>query len=388
MPPKYLEANVVPKLLIWARESVGMDIETVARKLKESVKKLSEWESGVKKPTLIQAEKLAKIYRRPLAVFFLPTPPKEPPLPTDFRTLPLDQRKPFSVKTRLAMRRAHRLQSLAIELAETLNRDVVSKIGKIDLSEDPEIVATGVRKQLGIEIQIQFDWKNEKEAFEKWIKIVEEKCSILVFQMSLPLEETRGFSLTEAKIPAIVLNLKDSTNGRIFSLFHEYAHLLIHDGGICDMGDQNHLSGKAKVIEKFCNHFSGAFLVPKDSLLNHQLIKLTKPPYQWSDEILKELAKDFKVSQEVILRRLVILNKTSVDFYKRKREEWQGKEWQKGWGRKNPPKKCIVENGIPFVSLVLDANRQGKITYSDISDYLAIRIRYLPKIEQLIGSKA
>lgn len=388
MPPKYLEAIVVPKVLIWARESVGMDIETVARKLKESVEKLSEWESGVKKPTLIQAEKLAKIYKRPLAVFFLPTPPKEPPLPMDFRTLPLDQRKPFSVKTRLAIRRAHRLQSLAIELAETLNRDVVSKIGKIDLSEDPEIVATGVRKQLGIEIQIQFDWKDEKEAFEKWIKIVEEKCSILVFQMSMPLEETRGFSLTEAKIPAIVLNLKDSTNGRIFSLFHEYAHLLIHDGGICDMGDQNHLSGKAKVIEKFCNHFAGAFLVPKDSLLNHQLIKLTKPPYQWSDEILKELAKDFKVSQEVILRRLVILNKTSVDFYKRKREEWQGKEWQKGWGRKNPPKKCIVENGIPFVSLVLDANRQGKITYSDISDYLAIRIRYLPKIEQLIGSKA
>lgn len=387
MPSKSLEVSIEPKLLTWARESVGLSIQEVVKRLKVSEDTLRKLEFGQKPPTLIQIEKLAKIYKRPLAVFFLPTPPKEPPLPKDFRTLPTDKIKPFSLKTRLAIRRARRLQSLAIELAKSLNREIIPQIKKVGFSEDPEIVAIRVRKQLGIEIQTQLGWRDEKEALEEWIKIVEEKCGILVFQMSMPIEETRGFSLTEVEIPAIMLNLKDSTNGRIFSLFHEYAHLLIHDGGICDMGDQNHLSGEAKLVEKFCNHFAGAFLVPKDSLLNHDLIRLIKPPYQWSDKILKELAKNFKVSQEVVLRRLVMLDKASLDFYKRKREEWQGKEWQKGWGRKNPPKKCIVENGIPFVSLVLDANRQGKITYSDIADYLAIRLRYLPEIEQLIGGK-
>jgi hypothetical protein len=45
-------------------------------------------------------------------------------------------------------------------------------------------------------------------------------------------------------------------------------------------------------------------------------------PSEWSDIVLGRVARDFKVSQEVILRRLVILNLATGSFYKRKREEW------------------------------------------------------------------
>lgn len=389
MPRKSLETIVEPKVLVWARESVGLGIQEVAKRLPTSEDTVRKWESGQKRPTLVQLEKLARtIYKRPLAAFFLSEPPKEPPLPKDFRTLPSDKRKPFSPKTRLAIRRARRLQSLASELAKSLNRKIITEINRANLSDDPEVVAGRIRMQLGVEIQMQFSWKNEGEALNEWKKVIE-KHGVFVFQLSMALEETRGFSLTEGEFPTIVLNLRDAINGRIFSLFHEYGHLLLNDSGICDMGDQEYLSGEEKSIERFCNHFAGALLVPKDALINHELIKEVKFSLEQSDEVLKKLAGDFKVSQEVILRRLVILGFATGDFYKRKREEWgvKGEQRQKGWGPLNPPKKCIQENGVPFVSLVLETRSEQKITYKDVADYLAIRLKYLPKVEQLIGGK-
>ena len=53
------------------------------------------------------------------------------------------------------------------------------------------------------------------------------------------------------------------------------------------------------------------------------------------------------------------------------------------WGPA-PPRKCIQENGVPFVSLVLESYKKDKITYSDVADYLGIRLKHLPKVEQLV----
>lgn len=385
MPYKSQEISVAPTLLIWARKSMGLSIREVAKKLKTSEDVLSKWEAGEKKLTLNQVEKLAKIYKRPLAVFFLSDPPQDLPLPEDYRTMPMDKKKPFSSKTLLAIRRARRLQSLATELAKSLNREIITEIGSASLSDDPESLAIKIRSQLGIGIQMQFDWKDENEALSEWKKAVE-KRGVFVFQIGMPLEEgIRGFSLLENRPPAIVLNLRDTVKGRIFSLFHEYGHLLLNNGGICDMEE---IYGENKSIEKFCNHLAGAILVPKDALINHGLIKSKKYPSSWSDEILKDLAKSFKVSQEVILRRLVILDLADRNFYKKKRDEWKKIEYRRGGkGLRNPPKECIQRNGIPFVSLVLESNREDKITYKDVADYLSLRLKHLPKVEQLIGGK-
>ena len=386
MPHKSLSISVEPKVLIWARKSIGSNTGEVAKRLKVSENTIAGWESGQKKPTLLQLEKLAKtIYKRPLAAFFLPSPPTEPAPPTDFRTLPADRELTFSSKTRLAIRRAQRLQSLATELRGTITKEAF-KIGSISLSDDPEEVAIKIRNDLKVDAQTQFHWKDENIALNEWKKVLENR-GILVFQLGMPIEEARGFSLTDNKIPTVVLNLRDSINGRMFSLFHEYAHLLLDKSGICDMEEQDYLQQEDKTIERFCNHFAGAILVPKDILLAHDLVKLRK----WSDELLEKIARSFKVSQEVILRRLVIFGLASRDLYKRKHEEWliQAKEKQK---EKRPfkisqPTKCIKQNGAPFVSLVLDANKKGEITYSDVADYLGVRIKHIPKIEQLIGEK-
>lgn len=469
MPRKSFEVFVEPEVLVWARESIGRNIEEVAKQLNVSNDLVKRLENGEKKPTLNQLKKLAQYYKRPLGVFFLPEPPEEFSLPKDFRTLPEETRIPLSSNIRLAIRRARRLQSLAIELKSALQQEIVLKIGSVSLTDDPEVVADQTRHYLGVDIQTQFHWVNENAALREWIKALE-KLGLLVLQISFPIEHARAFSLTDGEIPVIILNTQDhSIKARIFSLFHEFGHILLNKGGICDPNrstwdapDQQTSSEGIRLVEKFCNHFSGALLVPKWALLNHRIIKSKPFSLEWSDNTLGKIARDFKVSREVILRRLVILGLASQAFYQKKRAEWEAeakvaKEEEKqkylfslerkyrqdlidefvsdelieAFENKNlslsrdalitqiddmywdledekntykiedtgtlldiyklkkgggppPPRKCIQENGVPFVSLVLESYAKDKITYSDVADYLGIRLKHLPKVEKLV----
>jgi Zn-dependent peptidase ImmA (M78 family)/DNA-binding XRE family transcriptional regulator len=398
MPRKSFEVIIEPKILVWARESIGRNIEEVANRLHVSENLVKRWESGEKNPTLTQVKTLAIYYKRPLAAFFLPEPPEELSLPKDFRTLSGENPLPLSPKTRLAMRRARRLQSLAMELEGELHKDIVIHIGHVSLSDDPEVLATKVRKHLGVSIESQFGWRKDNDAFNQWKKSIE-NLGVFVFQIPMPLEEVRAFSMTDGEIPVIILNTKDSIRARIFSLLHEFGHLLLNKGGICDpnrgriweINSQNIPSEEIKYVEIFCNHFAGAILVPKDGLLTHKSVIDVRSPHEWPDRVLGRLAKEFNVSHEVILRRLLIFGRTSRSFYQRKHEEWevkaierkQRKERKKG-GRRDRPKECIQQNGAPFISLVLESYRNDRITCTDVADYLDIRLKYLPKVEKIL----
>jgi transcriptional regulator with XRE-family HTH domain len=136
MSPTSFEVDVEPRILVWTRESMGMNTAEVAKRFNLSENTIRKWESGQKKPTIAQIKKLARIYKRPLAAFFLPEPPEEPPFPGDFRTLPQERRNPFSSKTRLAIRQARRLQSLAIELAIDTEGEIHHNIESARLSKN------------------------------------------------------------------------------------------------------------------------------------------------------------------------------------------------------------------------------------------------------------
>ena len=107
----------------------------------------------------------------------MPSPPTEPALPTDFRTLPADRELPSLQKTRLAIRRAQRLQSLATELRGTITKEAF-KIGSISLSDDPEEVAIKIRNDLKVDAQTQFHWKDENIALNEWKKVLENQWNI------------------------------------------------------------------------------------------------------------------------------------------------------------------------------------------------------------------
>ncbi|MHB8118077.1 MAG: helix-turn-helix domain-containing protein [Methanothrix sp.] len=388
----------------WARESGGRTIGDVATRLAVDEEHVIGWESGKKSPTITQLRTLAKYYQRPSDAFLLSEPPIEPPLPHDFRNLPNGRRQPFHAETMFALRKARRLQSIAWDLKGKFHGDLFNKIGNVKKSDDPESIAGKVRNFLGIELQTQSKWKDDADALKQWIKLIE-STDIIVIQIPMPIEDARAFSLVGDGHPIIVLNILDSKNARVFSLFHELGHIILNEGGICDPSGNSEKLSKNRSIEEFCNRFAGAFLVPKDDLLSNHLVLGRNPDDEWAEKSIQSLSRNFKVSKEVILRRLLIFKYTSSEFYNGKRWEWIARDEQmqrekekkreeqkslegqeKRGGGRNVARECIQRNSEPIVSLILESYYDNKLNKCDIANYLEVNLKHLPKIEKTLWS--
>lgn len=69
-----MPALVEPSVLRWARESIDLTPVAAARKIGVPDDRVQAWESGAEVPTVAQLRKAAEVYKRSLAVFFLPAP--------------------------------------------------------------------------------------------------------------------------------------------------------------------------------------------------------------------------------------------------------------------------------------------------------------------------
>jgi Zn-dependent peptidase ImmA (M78 family) len=382
MSSKSFNVSVEPTVLVWARESIGMSIDEVAKRIEEvTINAIKEWEKkdGTVKPTFAQIEKLSTIYKRPLSAFLLPAPPKEPPFPKDFRKRPSTEKQSLNPKTYLAIRKARRFQYSAIELIKELGKESKELSIKANPSDNPETLAEEVRKQFGVKEFPRFTSFTKEAALEEWVKILENN-GILVFQISITKnKEIGGFSLIDEYVPVIVLRRSDEPSAKIFTLFHELAHLLLREGGICDLEESD------VTHEKFCNRFAGAFLVPKDKLLNHPVVKANTEKKEWPESFLKDIAGDFKVSQEVILRRLWILGLTTKEYYLKKHKEWKSRYKEPfGRGKKDEIKICLQERGKKYTSMVFDAYERKKINEIRVADYLGVTSDKIPKVKEAI----
>lgn len=384
-----IEAIIKPSLLRWARESIGMYIEEAASKIRVSEEKLRTWEIGDARPTINQLRTAANVYKRPLAVFFLEKAPEEKRKPRDFRRLPKEEVGRTSPALSLAVRNAQRKRDLAIELSELVDTKIKTGIPHFRISGDPERIAMAARERLGVSLRQQFRWRSNYEALGSWIESIE-KRGVLVFQVSgVQVSEARAFSIAAKELPVIAVNGKDFPRPRIFSIFHEYSHLVLNKGGMCDFCEEESSDIRSRV-ERFCNHFAGAFLVPKDALLEEDVVKKRKRG-KWEDYELDELARKYSVSNEVVLRRLLILGRTSREFYKKKRTEFierAKKMAERTEGFMLPHTRAVRDNGNVFTNLVLRAYREEAITGSNVADYLGVRLKHLKRIEYEMAGRA
>jgi len=379
---KSFEVNVNPEILRWARERAGFSEEETAKKLKISIENYRKIETGKKKPTFTQIERLARIFKRPTAVFFLPEPPDEPPFSASFRIMPKSEQN-LSRELRLAIRKARYYQSIANELMEDLGINPKANVKFATINDDPLLLAREERRKLGISIEEQFEFRNAYSAFNRWRNAVEAQ-NILVFQFKFPIESARGFSLMDKEPPVIVLNSSDNILARIFTLFHEYAHILLR---LPEIYTGEETIDYDKEIESWCNKFASEFLVPENFLKNEksyrELINKTKS----LEEVLKILSQRFKVSKHAILTKLKVINVISNEEYEEislKLKSQFIKEEKRGFSLP-AHKRCIQEKGEKFVSIVLNAKEKEIITSADMIEYLSLK---LDNLKRLIENKS
>ncbi len=301
---------IKPELLRWARERAARPLETLVKKFP----KLPQWESGNMQPTLKQLEKLAKTLHVPLGFLFLDEPPDEPlPIP-DFRTMPQTEfvrPSPELLDTiYICQQRQEWYRNYLISTGE----EPLTFISSANLDDDPTDVAAAIRDRIRIDIEERRNFPTWMQAFSRMIDRVED-ADILVMingvvgnntHRKLNPEEFRGFALIDEYAPLIFINGADTLSAKMFTLAHELAHIWLGESGI---SNAQLIQLSEDRIERWCNQVAAELLVPA------QLLERDYRPDNELTVELNRLARIFKVSTLVVLRRLYDLGHLGWDSY-------------------------------------------------------------------------
>ncbi len=389
---KSREALINHEVLKWARERMELSIAQVSKKAKFHEHKILEWEKGVSKPSLTQLRKIGTLYKRPIAIFFLPKPPKDFDALHDFRIPFGSNNVEKSPNLIYAIRTAYTKREIALDVAKSLNENILSFDFTASLATGPEAVSKYMRSIFSDQLAQPLRFNRSREAFNFWKKAIE-NLGVLVFQSNshYPIASTEmsGFSISQKEFPVIVLNSKDYPKRKIFTLFHEFTHLLLKVSGICNNLDETDgIPTRDRETEFFCNKAAAYFLIPSEDLLKHELVIRKNATSTWSDEEIVSLADLFYVSREVMLRRLLSINKISKPFYAEKLAEYQAfykalkRKEQKGF---TPPYRLLLSsNGELYSRLIINAFHNDIINLSEASEYIGGKVKHLFRIEHIL----
>lgn len=386
---KGLTAIIRPEMLIWARQYAYLPLEEAARRIGIPSDKLLSWESGSTSPTVNQLHDIARVYHQPFAVFYLASPPKPIGLPVkDYRRLPGDGLPNITPELANEIRIAINRREISLDLSNEIGEPIPGFSLSLSISDKVDYSGEIIRQQLGITFDKQKSWRDSRIAFNNWREALE-NFGVLVFQSSqLVPAVARGFSIGEFPFPVIVVNRKETHTGRIFTLLHEFAHILLRTSGVCEVDPDISLPPEEQLIEVFCNQIAAEALMPRSEFLNEYKTILQRGAQAGlSDSKIESIAIQFGVSREAAVRRMLILGLITEKFYQDKRDQYL-KQYQKA-GKSSgfvPPATDVISlAGKPYARLVLNAFDTNKITSSDVSNFLGVRLKHLREIGEIVG---
>lgn len=290
---------VQPALFIWARQRARLDEAVLAARFPH----LAEWEAGEVQPTLRQLEQYAQATHAPLGYFFLPAPPVEAvPIP-DFRTTGRGMPR-LSADLLDVIYTCQTRQTWYRDEALVNGESPLAFVGSVTLATPPADAAALIRQQLGFSVQARRDCPTWAEALRLFIGQAEQVGVMVMVSgvvmnnnnRQLDPQEFRGFALADAIAPLVFINGADSKAAQMFTLAHELAHLWLGQTALSDAALDETSSHAA---ETWCNRVAAELLVPQAEL--RAALQRDEP----LDLALQRLARHFKVSTLVVLRRML-----------------------------------------------------------------------------------
>ena len=292
---------VSPELLRWARERSGLARDDLTTKFR----KLSEWEDGETRPTLKQVEAFARAVHVPVGYLFLAEPPEESvPIP-DFRTIadrPVTRPSPNLLDTIYICQER---QSWYRDFARVAQQTELGYVGTATVDTPPESVAARIRETLGFDLAARRVCPTWSEALRLFIRQADD-AGVLVMVSGVVMSNThrrldpaefRGFALSDPLAPLVFVNGADTKAAQMFTLAHELAHLWLGDSALSNIEAAPTPGFRRE--EVWCNSVAAELLVPI-AALRAELRRDESLPH-----VLPRLARGFKVSNLVILRRLL-----------------------------------------------------------------------------------
>lgn len=302
MKVKNININILKEIL--------QKVPEYEMQVKEKFSKYDKWMEGADYPTYNQLIELSKILHIPFGYFFLEKlPERKYPIP-HYRTV---QKGDFNPSSELleTILFAQKIQEWAKDILLQWGLEKLSFCGKYKNNYNTEAVIEELKKIF----EIENNWASRKytwtEALNYLIEKAEEKGIFVIrngvvgnnTHRKLNVDEFRGFVLYDEIAPVLFINNNDAISVKIFTLIHEVVHILI---GQSTSFDLRNLQSANNEIEQFCDKCTAEFLVPAKEIRN----------IYTKETDLEKLAKHFKVSQIVILRRLLDTSIiTQQEFY-------------------------------------------------------------------------
>jgi Zn-dependent peptidase ImmA (M78 family) len=291
--------TVKPEMLLWACKRSGLSIESLLNRFP----KLELWRSGEVRPTLKQLEKFAKATYTPMGFLFMEKPFVEKvPIP-DFRVGTGGVQQQPSPDLLDTVYICQQRQEWYREYVRIAGEDPIGFVGSVNPDNSVEESAARIRSTLGFSVEERREMSTWTDALRSFIEQADE-LGILVMvsgvvgnnnRRKLNPYEFRGFALVDDLAPLVFINGSDTKSAQMFTLAHELAHIWL---GQTALSDAEVVQITGNKVERWCNQVSAELLVPLAVMRGEY--KKNKP----LDEEVKRLARYFKVSTLVILRRI------------------------------------------------------------------------------------
>lgn len=372
-----------PAMLIWAREEVGYSVAQAAEAIGISVESLNKAESGESSLTLNQLRTAAEKYNSPFGYFYLSKPPYEKSYEQvpDFRIAP-ELAGSDHYRLNLEIKKVRDQRLVFIELANSLELELKS----FQVIPNPLALnlGTAIRERLNIEdsevLSLSYD-----RVYSYWKEKIEDDGVLVYESQYIPdASGVIGAAIYYDNCPIILIKRGGAANARkLFTLLHEYAHLLIGRSAINDDSSQTIAveNSDEEKLEAICNRLAAEILIPSEkiNLSDYGDFELV--------EKMEYLASEFRVTYTtaaVCLRRLNLISKSELStLFDIRRKEHERKKSNKSKEARIPRENIMrLDMGRPMFNMVLKAYSNGALDIFDTSKLLSLRVK---KIDKLIS---
>lgn len=378
-----IKLRLEPRVIKSIVESSGMDHAAIAQNLGVGKPRVDGWVStGVIEYSKVKA--LAECVKMSENVFLSTIPLESEDLP-DYRMM---NNVPgnLAADDRPVVRRVRYMQSVAREMMDGQGIAAEPKIPPgISVADSADKTARSERSRLAVTGPPDGPIGGLSRSIYGNLRRAIEGLNILTFQYPLDTEGVRGMSLTGSDPCIILVNSKEVCQARAFTLLHEYGHILLRRGGICDEhGSARPNSDKGRA-EAWCNRFAASFLMPEAGFTSERekLAEILGGPL----EIVSKLAKKFKVSRYAAAVRAADLAGASskaayggaLDAIAGQHSRGQDSKDGEAEKKKGGPQYLDVlvsQSGEKFVRLAVSSYKKKVITGRDLGDYLDVDLKH------------
>jgi Zn-dependent peptidase ImmA (M78 family) len=263
-----MDVPITGKVVEWAMRRSGLDAADVATQLGEAQAVIEGWINGTALPNKGQARALAGLLGRQVAFFLRPTFPVEGESGSQFRRATTHRDRIVEAHEREVVRRVQRRQLDAMSIFEDGGiappfLGMGTGIGAT-LLRNAERQAEVVRRAWDAPEPIKYPSVLGSSPVVRWAEFLGDH-GVFVFRMRLMEQSAEGITVFHRMCPAIVLNTNTESSDprRVFTLFHELGHVVLRGGAICETTAP---TGGPDVVERWCNAFAGAFLMPAEGV--------------------------------------------------------------------------------------------------------------------------